>query len=255
MLGKLIKYDLKYIYKQLFVFYLIVLSCAIVARLTNFETNSFIIIFIHEFAQGCAYGFSFGMFVNATMRTWARFHQNFYKDESYLTHTLPIPRPTLWSAKFLSSLIVVLISGLTLIAALLIMTPFNELIHGWSLNNPDALRFYLTMFVATFFQIAYIVQCGFTGILIGHRNNNNRAVHSVIWGLVTYFAGIIILAALVLLWSLFDGYIHDLIFSGTVGEINQFNKLIIGFGIIYCGLDIATYFINAKLLSRGVNVD
>ncbi len=255
MLGKLIKYDLKYIYKQLFIFYLIVLFTAVLARVTDFETNSFVVIFIHEFAQGCAYGFSFGMFINASMRTWARFHQNFYKDESYLTHTLPISRFTLWSAKFLTSLIVVLVSGLTFLIAFLIMTPFNDLIHDWNLNDPSALRFYITMLIAAFFQITYIVQCGFTGILIGHRSNNNRALHTVIWGLITYCAGIIILAALVLLWSLCDNYIHDFIFNGTLGEITQFNKLIVGFGIIYCGLNIATYFINAKLLARGVDVD
>ena len=35
------------------------------------------------------------------MRMWVRFRSNFYGDESYLTHTLPIKREVLYTSKIL----------------------------------------------------------------------------------------------------------------------------------------------------------
>ena len=136
MLGKLIKYDLQFIYKQLVIFYCIIFASAIIARLTNFDSNIFLIKFIHEFAQGCTFGFAFGTFINVSMRTWVRLRQNLYGSESYLTHTLSVSRHTLWTAKFLSSFIVIFISILVCITAFLIMFFSKDFIQQWDLTNP-----------------------------------------------------------------------------------------------------------------------
>ena len=50
--------------------------------------------------------------LNNLMRLWARFKNNFYGDESYLTHTLPINKKTLYLSKtFLTSSFVVLVES------------------------------------------------------------------------------------------------------------------------------------------------
>lgn len=254
MLGKLIKYDLQYIYKQLIIFYGIVLFSAIVARLTSFESNIFLITFIHEFAQGCTFGFAFGTFINATMRTWARLRQSFYGNEAYLTHTLPISRHTLWAAKFLSSIIVVLISVATCVIAFLIMFFSKDFIQEWDLENPGMIKFYLLFIIAMLCQIIYIMQAGFTGIMLGHRHNNNRIILSVVYGIVVYYIGGMVIIAAALIWSQIDPEMHKVIFGGSM-QLDTFNKMLIGFTTVYIILIAATYFINCKLLSRGVNVD
>lgn len=255
MLGKLIKYDLKYIYKQLAIFYCIIIFCAIIARLTNFNSDIFIVKFIHEFTQGCAFGFAFGCFINASMRMWARLRLNFYGNESYLTHTLPLSRGTLWTAKFLSSIIVTLLSIIVCIAAFLIMFFSEDFIRGWDLTNPDMLKFYGLFILAAFCQITYIIQSGLTGIILGHLHNYNRAVHSVIYGLAVYFAGGVLLIAGAFLWAQFDPEMYKMIFQGSMPGPDNFNQLLSGIAVGYIVLITITYFVNRKLLARGVDVD
>ena len=45
--------------------------------------------------------------INNLMRTWVRFRHNLYGDESYLTHTLPVERKTIYLSKFITSIILV----------------------------------------------------------------------------------------------------------------------------------------------------
>lgn len=262
MLGHLIKYDLKFIYKQLIVFYIIVLFCAILARLTNFETSSFWLKFIHEFAQGAAFGFSFGALVNGSIRTWVRFRMNLYGDESYLTHTLPLPRATLWASKFLTSLLVVLFSVLIIIFAILIMFfPFG-VDFIW--------QAFIALLIGIILQIIFILQSGFVGILIGHRANNRRTLLSILSGFGIYILGGLIIVGSCFIWSNFnhsvDMLLHGRSYENSVtvvdGEItsvttNQANlvELLYGIDLLYLILIIATYFINRQLLARGVDVD
>lgn len=256
MLSKLIKYDLKFIYKELAIFYIITLFFAIVAHLTDREAGSPIIDTIHLFAQGACFGFCFGTFINATLRTWTRLRNNFYGDESYLTHTLPIARHTLWTSKFLTSLIVATITVLVSIIAFLIMFFSESFIREWGLSDPVMLKFYLCFILAVICQIIFILQCGYTGIILGFKHNNSHTLHSVIYGLAIYFLGgfgTIILSFL--LWSTFDSTIADALFRGVISDANSFLKLLLGIATIYLVLIVATYFINNRLLAHGVNVD
>ena len=53
--------------------------------------------------SGTAISMMFSIVINNLMRLWVRFKNNFYGDESYLTHTLPIDKKTLYLSKtFLS---------------------------------------------------------------------------------------------------------------------------------------------------------
>lgn len=255
MLGKLIKYDLKYVYKQLLIFYAIIFACAIVARLTDANSHVFIIKFIHEFAQGCVFGFGFGSIINASMRIWARLRLNFYGAEAYLTHTLPVSRHLLWASKFLSSLIIAATSLIVCLLAILIMFSSEDFITEWGLDDPATLKLFLIFGLTILCQVIYIIQSGLTGIVLGHRHNYSRLVYSVVYGIALYLVSSFVIMALAFLWAQFDPAVHALIFDGAVQTPTVINRLLLGIIAAYVVLIATTYIINDRLLARGVNVD
>lgn len=89
MLKKLLKYDLKSIYKVLIVFYSLSLFFAILTRIFLNIENSFIMDVIGKVCSGTTIAMIFNILINNLMRLWVRFNGNLYGDESYLTHTLP----------------------------------------------------------------------------------------------------------------------------------------------------------------------
>ncbi len=251
---QLAKYDLKFVYKQVIVFYIIVLVLAIIARLTNINNSPFIIRFIHEFAQGASFGFSLGMIINASLRTWAKFKYSMYGDESYLSHTLPIKRSTLWNAKFLASLLIVFFSFLIFILCLLVMFLSPSLIDQLHQLSPQAWSTLIIFAIAVFCQFVFIMQCGLTGLVLGYRHNTSPMVRSVIYGLLIYFGVGIILIGLALFWSMFSPDIHSLMFDGTF-DFDALNNILILITFSYFISITASYLINRHFLQQGVNVD
>ena len=100
MLSKVLKYDLKFVYKVLLVFYSLVIFFAILTRLCFSFENSFILNILANIFSGFTISFMFSILINNLMRLWARFIKNCYSDESYLTHTLPINKKTIYASKF-----------------------------------------------------------------------------------------------------------------------------------------------------------
>ena len=47
----------------------------------------------------------FNIIINTMMKCWVRFSHSLYKDESYLTHTLPVTKNELYDSKFIQALI------------------------------------------------------------------------------------------------------------------------------------------------------
>ena len=102
MLKKLLKYDLKSINIVLIVFYLLSIFFSLLTRIFLNIDNSFICNVIGQICNGTMIAMMFNIIINNMIRLWVRFKQNFYGDESYLTHTLPIPKKTLYLSKFIT---------------------------------------------------------------------------------------------------------------------------------------------------------
>ena len=105
MLKKLLKYDLENIYKVLIIFYSLALIFGILTRIFLNIENSFIMNIIGQICSAITISMIFNILINNLMRLWVRFKNNFYGDESYLTHTLPIDKKTLYLSKILASFI------------------------------------------------------------------------------------------------------------------------------------------------------
>ena len=128
MLKKLLKYDIKSINKVLVVFYCLSLFFALLTRLFLYIDNSFIMSVIGKICSGTTIAMIFNIIINNLMRSWVRFKSNFYGDESYLTHTLPVNKKTLYLSKFLTSIITLFFSMLVICFSLFIAYYSKELL-------------------------------------------------------------------------------------------------------------------------------
>ncbi len=106
MLIKQLKYDLKWVYSLIVVFYLLALVFAILARLTMFIDESLVFMIINKILSTTSVSMIVSALINIVTRSWIRFTKSVYGDESYLTHTLPISKKCIYLSKVLTSIIV-----------------------------------------------------------------------------------------------------------------------------------------------------
>ena len=92
MLNKLLKYDLKYMIKNMSIFYILSIFFAITTRILFGLEQSIIIKIIGQISVGFMFSMVASTLINTIMRSWVRFRDSLYKDESYLTHTLPVTK-------------------------------------------------------------------------------------------------------------------------------------------------------------------
>jgi len=260
MLGKLLKYDLRYVYKTLGAYYIItIISVLCGVLLRQIPEPPFIIEFIGEFLTNAGIGLSIGLIINAFTRTWLRFHQNLYGDESYLTHTLPISRLQLFASKFISALIVLLLSLIVIaIVALLVFhnqladLEFLRIIPGTSFTLLYCLVVFLILLIV---QSTFIIMCGFTGIVSGHRFNTSRTLISTLIGAGCYLVTSILLVGVIFLLGTFNPELSSFIIHGHQPDLSTLLNFAWICTIIYTVATAIMFVINVKLLNKGVNVD
>lgn len=263
MLKKILKYDLQYIYKVLVVFYILSILFALFTRAFWLFTNSTIFNILGYVASGCTISFIFSILINNIMRAWARFVKNTYGDESYLTHTLPVSKQTLYLSKFLSSIITMFTSVLVIL-----LTVF---IAYYSKDNLEALRSSLNMLATVydssiikilmvilfvfFLEMSMLIQTGYTGIILGHKSNNNKMVKSIIYGILIYLATQVLTLLIIFAAGIFNNDIMQLFISNQVVNISVV-KFVMYLGLlIYIIYLIVYYIVDIKLFQKGVNVD
>lgn len=263
MLKKVLKYDLKYTYKVLIIFYLLTLIFAIFTRILFAFDNSFILDILGHITSGATISFIFSILINNMMRMWARFVKNIYGEESYLTHTLPIEKKTIYISKVLSSIITMFTSILVILLAIIIAYYSKENLELLknSLNvlasayNSTIIKLILMIFFVFFLEMTFAIQAGYTGIILAHRSNNNRIVKSVIYGFICYLLTQAFTLLSVFIIGLFNKDIMNLFITNDIVNV-EVVKIIMVFGIILYTLFIYIYYrIDIKLFEKGVNVE
>jgi len=263
MLRKVLKYDLKYIYKVLLVFYIITITCALLTRLFWSIDNSAIFNVLGYITSGATISFFFSILINNLMRNWARVIKNVYKDESYLTHTLPVSKNTIYLSKFLSSIITVFTSVIIILLAAFIayyskenMQVLKTLLQSIaSIYNSSVLSFVLIIAIVFFLEITYIIQVGNTGIIIGHKANNNKILLSIISGFIIYTITSLVLLLILFVGGLFFKDIMNLFLTNSVINIDIVKKIMY-IAILTYSIVIGLFFlIDIKLFNKGVNVE
>ena len=264
MLNKLLKYDLKYMIKNMAIFYILSIFFAITTRILFNMEQSVIINIIGQISVGCMFAMIINTLINTIMRSWVRFRDSLYKDESYLTHTLPVTKNDLYNSKFIQTLIFFFISFIVILISLFIAYYSKE---NWlaitnyvktittGLNMSTS--FFITMaIIIIFLEVFNAIQCGFLGIILGNKMNNGKIGYSVLFGFITYLVAQSLILGLVFVYGLFDSSIMELFKTATINiDVEAFRVLAILSSLLYIMIIFIMSILCKKELNKGVNVE
>jgi len=263
MLNKLLKYDLKYVYKVLVVFYILALIFALLTRIFSIIDNSVLFFVLAKICSGVVIAFIFNILINSIMRVWVRFTKNIYGDEAYLTHTLPVEKKQIYLSKFLTSVITMFTSVAVILIVLFIAyftkENFNlikDMLESIALSyNSTSLILVLVLFLIFFIEMVFSIQVGYVGILLGHRSTNNRMAKSVIYGFICYMLTQGLSLLIIFIIGLINRDVMNLFVTNGMINLNII-KLIMLFAIILYGIYLLTYYlIGLKLFEKGLDVE
>ena len=264
MLTKLLKYDLKYMIKNMSIFYILGIISAIITRILFSLDQTVIIKLIGQISVGVMYSMIASILINVMMRSWVRFRDSIYKDEAYLTHTLPVSKNNIYDSKFIQTLIFFIISFIIAVLCIFI-TYYSK--DWWNLvkdfigSITTGLNFNTALFVISFLAIIFleifnVIQCGFLGIILGYKMNNAKIGYSVLFGFITYLIAQSIILGLVFVYGLFDSSIMELFKTSTINiDVRAFKILAIVSSLLYLLIIFIMSILSKKELNKGVNVE
>ena len=262
MLKKLLKYDLKKIYKFLIIFYILAIFFAVLTRLFFLIDNSFVMSIIAKICSEATITMIANIIINNIMRLWVKFKHALYDDELYLTHTLPVTKKEIYLSKIISSILTMITSVVAIIITLFIAYYSKENISNFksfllpvaNLLDSSIIGIIFLFLLVLLIESLNIIQVGYTGIILGHRINNNKVALSVIFGFIVYLATQTLSLFSAFIISLFNKDLVNLFITNEVANVEMIKILgficILIYGIIF----IINLFINIKLFNKGVNV-
>lgn len=263
MLKYVLKYDLKYIYKILNTFYALTLLFALLTGILRHFDHSVVLHFLGKVSGYATIGLIAGTVVNNMMRVWARFIKNVYGDESYLTHTLPVSKNTVYLSKFLASVITMFTSVAVLILAVFLafyseenMKVVKASLKGMATAyDSTVLGLLLIAFLVFFLEMTFMVQAGYTGIIMGYRASGGRMLKSVVCSVAVYMLISVLALLLLFLVGLFAPEIMELFRSNEIEDLKMFRNIMLAGVAYYAVLAAVLCAVDVKLFQKGVNVD
>ena len=249
--------------KNMSVFYILAIFFAITTRVLFSLKQTVIVTIIGQISVGCMYSMVASVLFNTMIRSWVRFRDSIYKDESYLTHTLPVTKNEIYASKFIQTLIFFVIGFIVAVFSLFITYYTKErwlLITGYVNKITTGLNFNTTLFVigaiaVIFLEIFNAIQCGYLGILLGHRKNNGKIGYSVLFGFLAYLVAQNLALLLVFVAGLFNSSVMDLFKNEVLIDTNSFKLLMLLAIILYTLIIGIMYIVCQKVFNKGVNIE
>ena len=263
MLIKLLKYDLKYMIKNMCVFYILSIFFAILVRILGLFENTTMLTIINSICRGTMIAMMANILINTMMRSWIRYSSAIYKDEAYLTHTLPVTKNEIYNSKFIQTLIFYIVGFLVIVLSLFIAFYSKEnwlalrtIIETITVNLEVSTTLFVTlMLIIIFLEFFNAIQCGFLGITLGYRKENGKIAFSVLFGFIAYLVSQSLVLALTALEGVFDSGIMDLFKNNVLLDAKSFMTLYGLATIIYIVIIFIMSIMCKKILNKGVNIE
>ena len=193
MLGKVLKYDIKALSRYLIPLYAVILGLSLMIRILSlFDDVSIIAIVLGLMILALVFAVGFSFLLTGIFNI-KYYLENLFKDEAYLTHTLPVKKGTLLLSKVLACVIIIIMTFICVLFSLLIAFYkegfFSEIfkILGESYAGMEIYKFVLYMGIYGIIGYLTTILMVYAAISIGHSKSSNKIVSSVIWGLIFYF--------------------------------------------------------------------
>ena len=263
MLKKLMKYDLKFIYRSVWIFYVLLLAFSVIARILSECKQTIVIIVIYQIFRGAAFSMIFSGIINNTFGCWRRFRAHLFGDQSYLTHTLPVAKRTIYLSLFFTSVISMFTSVFCGVASILIMFGskeklelVKEFIQGIELAyGISAVGTIVIVAVLLFTQMCFVIQSGYTGLILGHRAQNGKLGKSVLFGFAVYYAFQVFALVALFVYALFEPKLMVSFTSNKIEDWSVMMGVMYGIATLYILGVVALGIVDCKLLKKGVNVE
>ena len=255
MLKKLLKYDLKWILKVEYIWSAITIIFAVLTRLTSLLNESVITSIIKAVLTSITITGMLNVLFNGIIRTWIRVKNNLYKDEAYLTHTLPVESKTILSSKVLAGIITMLY-GVTIITISFFIAFYNESLINYIKESMQIVATTLNSSITKILLIlSFILMVGITGIIKGHEANNGKVIKSVLYSGIYWMSFSALSLLIVYLISLANKDMNVLFTGAGVISYSALKLFLLLVIIIYTIYIIVLYFISKHELNKGVNID
>lgn len=263
MLGKLLKYDLKWVYKLVVIFYILAFIFSGVGRLLAEVQNSMLLDIVSKISIGTGISMAVSALVNCLMRLWSGFVVSVYKDESYLTHTLPLEKKTIFASKVIAGIVSVFTTTIVTIGCVFIcyyseanMQAVKALLEvAATTYNTTVLNFLLVVSLLVFVEILFILFIGFVGIVIGHRANQRKMAKSIITSFVLYAVFQVLTLVVIFIYGVFDPAVMNLINTTEQIDILSLKTLMCVATMAYSIYLVVLYTLGKSQLNKGVNVE
>ena len=253
MLNKLLKYDLKYMIKNMGIFYILAIFFSITTRIIFSLDETYMVKIIGQISVGCMYAMVANIIINTMMRSWIRFRDSIYKDEGYLTN----------NSKFFQTLIFFIV-GFLIIILCLVITYYTKdrwlMLKNYINTITTGLEFNTTLFVISMLTIIFLevfnaIQSGFLGIILGYKKNNGKIGFSVLFGFIAYLLSQGLVVFLIYVVGLFDKNIMSLFTNNIIVDTSSLKLLFLLAIILYMIIIIIMNLLCKKILNKGINIE
>lgn len=262
MLGKVIKYDMKYLNRLLVPYYLILIGMAGLIRLLGIigehnaaikVTSTIIKVF---FFVGVAL-----VLVYTLVIVLKRFYDNTYKEEGYLTHTLPIKRGNVIDSKIILSVFYVIVGIGVMALTLMIAVYSTELVEtiknilaeinlGFNISMAKLIIYMVLIVFSSYFSYLLMIMAGMS---IGQTFNDKRTLWSVVFSVLIYYVSQIISTVVMLVFSFGKMNMLDIIKTGK--EPVEFVTFTMGLSFALTAVLLVAYYAIAKItLTKKLNI-
>lgn len=263
MLRKLLKYDLKWVYKGIVIFYSLALIFSVIGRAFGEVENSVVFDIVSKISFGFAISMMVNCLINGLMRLWARFVRNVYKDESYLTHTLPVTRGEVFASKVIAGIVSTFTSMIIIVICLFIcyyseanMETLKTLLElAATTYNTTVLKLLLLVTIVIFLEIVYVLLIGYVGIILGHKSNKIKMVKSIVIAFVLYFVFQGATLGFIAIFGLFKPEVMNLLNTTDIVNVDAIKNVMYAGIVIYVVYTIMLYLWGKLQLRKGVNVE
>lgn len=260
MLRKLLKYDFKAMFNVLLPVYAVLIFLSLFNRLAEFLSDKLSILQIPASFISVIYvivliGTPIATFIIAI----TRYYKNLAGDEGYLMHTLPVTKKDLVLSKLISYFVTLLVSVVVSLIGLFI-GEYGIKFNSDTLNNivnvikaADTLTVILTtitMIISIIFQQLLM----YASIALGQKQNTNKVIYSIVFGIVLYNINQIISAVILLLPILFNRELFDKLNNNNMvpSVLNGY----LGASIVISILFVFGYFLlTTRTLEKSLNLE
>ena len=192
MLGKLLKYDFRSMWKQFSVIWPAALVLALINRFTLDGTHgtSEVGEWTAVISLSVFIGVCFAMVIVSVVFVLTRFYKGLLGDEGYLMHTLPVNTWQLVLSKLICALAVTVVNGIVGILAMFLMMPlkWSEIFDFelWKMlfqgiwENPDSLLYLFEFFLMLLVVFSLMFTMLYLSMAIGHLFSRRRILMSVV---------------------------------------------------------------------------